>query len=122
MKQYKEPEIKFISLKPSENIADKCWAYANTGNSPVYYYDLPGTGSLEFQIQKGEGGCDSGIPTKIYYVIDKNGNGTIDNGERKPATEDQKDQLMYAMHTEFGGNSGENTQSTSFEDEFPGWS
>lgn len=128
MKKYKEPEIRFISLKPAEKIANKCWAYANDPNgSPIYYYDLPGTGGLEFkiigpkyQVFKDGNGCDGGIPTEVHYIVDYDHDGTIDHTE--DASSQQIQQLEIAMKTVMGGNSGESTKSSAFEDEFPGWS
>ena len=50
MKKYKEPEISFISLKPAENVANPCWAYASNDKGKPYYYNVSGEGFLEFQI------------------------------------------------------------------------
>lgn len=128
MKKYQEPEIKFVSLKPSGEIAAQCWSYANhSQNSPTYYYDLQGTGSLEFRITEGEGGCDGGIPTEVYYVVDTDQDGHISGDEKWPATTEQYNILYEAMHLkgEIGnGNSGENTASSSFApgDLPPQWS
>ena len=129
MKKYKEPEISFISLKPAENVANPCWSYVNNPDKcPTYYYDLPGAGSLEFRIIEGnKGGCDSGVPTDVYYVIDANQDGTISSDERRIATAAEYKTLYDAMHIkhEIGnGNSGENTNSSSFNPgDLPGgWS
>lgn len=128
MKKYKEPEIQFISLNSSENIANPCWSNVNHPEKYVfYYYDLPGTGSLEFRITEGnKGGCDAGVPTSVSYVVDLNKDGVITDDEKREATAEQCQTLYEAMHVrhEIGhGNSGENTSGSDFStDHFPGWS
>lgn len=128
MKKYKEPEIKFISLNPTEKIADPCWAYANNDKEKPYYYNIKGEGFLEFQITGPKdimlygNGCDGGMPTEVYYINDANNNGTIEAGERIPANEWQIEELRKAMPG-WGGNSGEPVKSNDFSHNFPqGWS
>lgn len=126
MKEYREPEAKFISLNPAEKVAAVCWGYAANGKpSPTYYYDLEGLGSLEFVVAKGNN-CNTGGPDMscVYYVVDENGDGVISETEKTPATQAQKDILVEAMHTKWGGNSGESFESGPFsEGNIPGdWS
>lgn len=131
MKKYKEPEISFISLKPAENVANPCWAYASNDKGKPYYYNVSGEGFLEFQITSpkkeivlyGNGnGCDGGTPTEVYYIVDKNDNGKLDAGEKTVAEQWQIDELKAAMLT-WGGNSGEPVKSDDFSKHFPhGWS
>ncbi len=125
MKEYREPEAKFISLNPAEKVADTCWAYANNGKSPLLYYNLEGLGSLEFKVAKGNDGCDGGKPDEetVYYVIDSDKNGYISDGERiRRATTDEILRLTEAVQ-KVGGNSGENFQGGDFSEYVPSdWS
>ena len=135
MKKYKEPEVQFISLNPSEKIANPCWAFAvNNGDSPKYYYDLEGPGYLSFKIAKrdnkgiilygnGNGnGCNSAKPCEVFYYYDSNGDSILENNEITSATDEQINQLIWAMHTEFGGESGEPTQASHFPGNPGNWS
>lgn len=109
MKEYREPEAKFISLNPAEKVADTCWGYAVNGkDSPTYYFDLPGAGSLEFKIIEGYGGCNGGAATNISYVIDSNNDGNITSDERKEASPEQIKILIEAMNRKkVGPNTGD---------------
>ncbi len=136
MKEYKEPEIQFISLNPSEKVASPCWAYAvNNKPSPTYYYDLEGPGYVSFEIAKndkkakeialfGNGkGCDGGMPCNVYYYYDMNGDKIIGNNECKLLEEDDPlvDKLTEAMYG-FGGNSGEPVNPSDFPGQPGNWS
>lgn len=136
MKEYKEPEIQFISLNPSEKVASPCWAYAvNNKPSPKYYYDLEGPGYVSFEIAKndkkakeialfGNGkGCDGGMPCNVYYYYDMNGDKIIGNNECKLLEDDDPlvDKLTEAMYG-FGGNSGEPVNPSDFPGQPGNWS
>ncbi|HIS53240.1 MAG TPA: hypothetical protein IAC15_10985 [Candidatus Onthomonas avicola] len=60
---YEKPTMTFVSLRSEDAVANTCWGHHGTGYT--YYYDLPGTGYLSFQI--GEGPCDLNLVSVLYY-------------------------------------------------------
>lgn len=64
---YTKPELKFVTLRNQESVAEKCWGNHGTGYE---YYDTMGKGYVGFTI--AEGSCTTeGGQLEVYYYPEK---------------------------------------------------
>lgn len=109
---YEKPTMTFVSLRSEDAVANTCWGHHGTGYT--YYYDLPGTGYLSFQI--GDGSCTLNLTNVLYYD---------DIGAPSPATPDQQNALynaIIASSTGEAANSYKGLGSTILPNPDPSWS
>lgn len=91
-KTYKKPNLKFVSMRNEETVANTCWG--GHGNSMTWYYDTKGDGYVSFQI--GGGKCTLDLSNITYY-----------NGKGEVITNDgSRDAELEAALKKSGGESG----------------
>lgn len=100
--RYEKPELKFVSLRNEESVAETCWGFHGTNTK--LYCDISGKGFVSFQIKAGS--CDLNLVNVQYYGEDTNNDGMISKDDHSvPATEEQFNEL-YSILVESGGNAG----------------
>lgn len=62
-KTYKKPELKLVSMRNEETVANTCWG--GHGNKLTWYYDTSGEGWVSFQISGGS--CTLNLDKVTYY-------------------------------------------------------
>lgn len=109
--KYEKPELKFVSMRSEENVADPCWS-PNSYQNAELYYDIPGKGYVKF-VAKGNGNnCGNAvIEIKEYYNI-------------TAAEVNENDLIGQVVIACGGGNSGNPYKGTSSvaPDPNPSWS
>lgn len=100
-KNYEKPELKFVSLRNEETVANTCWGYH--GSDTPLYCDIPGEGYCSFQIASGS--CDLNL-INVRYYSDQNKDGKITSDEWDSATAEQEAALEAVLKAA-GGNKGQ---------------
>lgn len=67
--KYEKPQLKFVSMRSEENVADPCWSPNSYANADLYY-DIPGKGYVRFMAAGDGDNCGkSEITILEYYNI-----------------------------------------------------
>ena len=99
---YKKPELKFVSLRNEESVANTCWGHHGTDTN--LFCDISGKGFVSFQIAAGS--CSLNLINVQYYGEDTNGDGKITTNDTPvKATAEQIAELDQRLR-ESGGDSG----------------
>ena len=107
MSKYEKPALKFVSLRPKENVADPCWSPSVNSDGTIWYYD-PNEGDrgyFSFQVipVAGKKGNQCG---QVKIVIKEKFNYDDPKTEQiEPAPSDTE--LIALMTNAAGGNSGQ---------------
>lgn len=82
---YEKPQLKFVSLRNQESVAEKCWGNHGTGYE---YYDTMGKGYVGFTIAPGSCTTEGG-QLQVYYYPEKD-------------TPKEEGILIYKDHPQYG--------------------
>ena len=99
---YEKPELKFVSLRNEDAVANTCWGYH--GTTTKLFCDISDKGFVSFQIAAGS--CTLNLINVMYYGTDTNGDGSITKEDTPiEATESQIQELDNILRNS-GGESG----------------